>query len=731
MVGRREVLTVMLVMLALGVADTFPLVLHMTSALPGDLGDPVFATFLLGWDADRIRHGFQALWDAPIYFPMKGTLALAENLLGIAVFTAPIEWVTGNAVLAYNIAFLGSFVLAGVGAYLLTRSLWGRRDAAWLGALAFACAPHRAMHISHLQVLVSGWMPLALWGLHRYFTSWSRRALAVFALAFAVQALSNGYFMLFLGVAVAGLGAAELGRVLYDRLRRADRTGPAFGRVLLDLGVAAAAIGAILAPVLLMYRRVLVGGGLHRNLGEMSMYSGVPGDFLRIPSGLWLWTRYLHVGEPERGLYPGVIVVVLSAVGVISGLVGRFTPREQRPPRWRWYVALYASLLVFAVWMSFGPKVVGPYAGLLQIVPGFSGLRVPARFVVIVALALAVVGSAGAAWVLARLRPRLAVLATLIVGAGIVLDGYGGPPGMVPFDASQSDRAGLNAWIASGPEGGVLELPVVPFAFLPLTLTYQYNTLLHHHPIVNGYTGYGYGFQDYLSDWGSPLIQRDEIGGVLRGLRSINVRYLVLHRDISLLRPELGWPDPDGLMAAIDRASGQVEDRRQFGAATAWRLQPPDATPPVDEQGLKAISAGEFRATASANPELVRLAFDGNINTRWHSGKPQSGTEWMRLVFTRDVDIGRLVFTTLPAGIGNHPRELIVESESADGVRTTLFAGSVMPQIIGSVAFGREGTPVVIDVPSNRTRTLWLRQAGHTASWYWTVPELALFERRQ
>ena len=59
--------------------------------------------------------------------------------------------------------------------YLLARELTGRRDAAFLAGLAFAFGPMRALHVSHLQVLAWGWMPIALWGLHRYFAwrSWS------------------------------------------------------------------------------------------------------------------------------------------------------------------------------------------------------------------------------------------------------------------------------------------------------------------------------------------------------------------------------------------------------------------------------------------------------------------------------------------------------------------------------------------------------------------------------
>jgi hypothetical protein len=724
---RREIFGVTLVMAALSVAATYPLVRQMGSALPGDLGDPLLTTFILGWDADRIRHGLQALWDAPFYFPTAGALTLSEHLLGIAVFTAPIQWLTGNAVLAYNLAFLGSIVLSGVGGYLLTRFLWGRRDAAWLGALAFAFAPHRAMQVGHLQVLVCGWMPIALWALHRYFATWSRRAMAAFALAFALQALSNLYYMLFFSLAVAGLGAAELGRFLRARTARGADPAPSVARVAVDLGFAAAAIGAALVPVLLAYRRSLGGAGFHRTLREMINFSAVAGDYLRIPAGLWAWSGRLSAGAAERALYPGVIAAALAVLGLLS--FARSDATGERIGRWRWYVGLYAALLVFSVWMTLGPGVTGPYTVLLTLVPGLDGLRVPARFVVMVALALAVLGSAGAAWVLARLRPRVALVAAAVVGAAIVADGYGGPLTMVPFDPWQADRSELNAWVRSGPDGGVLELPIVPFAFAPVSLAYQYNTLLHRHPVVNGYAGRGSAFQDYLGDFASPFRQRDEVGDALQGLRALNVRFVILHRDVASRRPELRWTEPDLLAEAIDRAAGMVEEKRQFGEAVAWRLAPPVPSSSLDTRGLVALAAGAIRATASANPDLVRFAFDGNIDTRWHSGRPQDGSEWMRLDFDRDIDIGRLVFTTPPAGIGNHPRDLVVESQSADGSTTVLRSGSVMPGLIRSLAAGTDGSPVVLDLPRNQTRTLWLRQRGRTTSWYWTVPELTVFER--
>ena len=53
-----------------------------------------------------------------------------------------------NSVIAYNAAFLASFVLAGAGMYLLARTLTGRRDAAAIAGLVYAFTPYRVAHIA-------------------------------------------------------------------------------------------------------------------------------------------------------------------------------------------------------------------------------------------------------------------------------------------------------------------------------------------------------------------------------------------------------------------------------------------------------------------------------------------------------------------------------------------------------------------------------------------------------
>ena len=88
----REALAVIGAFGTVAVATTWPLVLRLGDALPVSSSDPLLNTVILAWDADRLLHGLQGWWDLPIFHPYTNVLAFSENLLGIALFTAPIQW---------------------------------------------------------------------------------------------------------------------------------------------------------------------------------------------------------------------------------------------------------------------------------------------------------------------------------------------------------------------------------------------------------------------------------------------------------------------------------------------------------------------------------------------------------------------------------------------------------------------------------------------------------------
>ena len=95
------------------------------------------------------------------------------------------------------------FALAGAGMYALARELSIEPAAAVLAGIAFAFTPYRAGQLSHLQVLMSGWLPLCLCALHRYIRLGSIRNLIAFVAAFLLQAFSNGYYLFFTALPIA------------------------------------------------------------------------------------------------------------------------------------------------------------------------------------------------------------------------------------------------------------------------------------------------------------------------------------------------------------------------------------------------------------------------------------------------------------------------------------------------------------------------------------------------
>src|SRR5438093_8290779 len=87
----RELAFVALFVLVASIVTTYPLIRKMSYALPGGLGDPALVTYLLAWDADRLAHGLRGFWDAPFLYPHRHTIAYAEHMFGVAVFTSPMH----------------------------------------------------------------------------------------------------------------------------------------------------------------------------------------------------------------------------------------------------------------------------------------------------------------------------------------------------------------------------------------------------------------------------------------------------------------------------------------------------------------------------------------------------------------------------------------------------------------------------------------------------------------
>jgi len=193
---------VFLLFLLLSVVMTYPLAFRLSDAVV-NYGDPLLNTWIMAWDIHALKTQPLHLFDANNFYPYENTLAYSENLLTTALLAAPWTWLTDNPVLAHNMLTLLSFAFGGFCAYLLIEYLTGRSFGGMIGGIVFAFAHYRFGQISHLQLLTSWWIPLAIYFLERFFSQRRNRDLACFAACFIAQAWATIYLGIFLASAVA------------------------------------------------------------------------------------------------------------------------------------------------------------------------------------------------------------------------------------------------------------------------------------------------------------------------------------------------------------------------------------------------------------------------------------------------------------------------------------------------------------------------------------------------
>lgn len=449
-------------------AWTWPLGLHAGSRIAHDPGDPVLNTYLLWWNSVAIP--FTARWwDPPFFYPLQGALALSEHLAGIAIISTPVQWLGGTAVLAYNLSLLASYVLSAFFAYLLVRRLTASGAAAICAGLAYGFAPFRAAQLAHLQVLTSQWLPLQLLAMHAYLEDGRRRWLVVCGVAWLLQGLSNGYYLLFAPVLLA------LWFVWFPRWRDEPRR-PA------TLALVWTVASLPFIPILLKYRDVQRALGLSRELPEIVSLSGTWESFLSPPAMLAFW-RPVRSYPHEDDLFPGITVPIVIAVAVAVSLARR---RWRSALRLRSPFAFYVAAALLMAALALGPGVpaegalrwLRPYFWLMHL-PGFDSLRVPARFAMLAALCGAIALGLAVRSLLPQARTARALLIALIV-AGIAVDGWMKPmPHVVPARRQYLARV--------PPEAVVLELPTHE---RNVNLAAMYRGMSHRRVLVNGHSGY-------------------------------------------------------------------------------------------------------------------------------------------------------------------------------------------------------------------------------------------------
>ena len=726
---------------------THPLAGSLGSALPGNLGDPLLNTWTLGWGAQWLGGG-RHVWDAPIFHPHPDTFAYSEHLLGIALFVAPVYWLTGNAVLMYNVALLASFVLAGGGMYLLVKSLTGRRDVAIVMALAFACSPIRIAQIARLQMLMTGWLPLALWGIHRYATTGRRGYLAAFGVSTLLLVLSNMYMLL---IGALPIGAAILFELVRGRGRdRGPGPGSGSGRagrltLARDFALALVVTGAVLWPVVDKYRDVQESMGFARDAGEVVRYSATPRSYLSAFETM-AWLPWVYPEKTaDRALYAGGVVLMLAGIAVVIAVGRRLRLRlrrldadqdqSQHSQRTddrgdRAAFGFYLMLTVAAVSLSFGPILrdwhgqpigAGPYQWMQTLLPGIEGLRAPGRFGLVAVIGLSVMAGFCATWLIGSssgTRRRAVLIAAALF---VLVEAFPVRFIVEPFHATgRPEDAALYQYLGEQSAASLLELPGAPHVSkVPNgVLVYQLETLQHPHALVNGSTGFNTPLADLIEGTGSPFSDPMEVAAGVKMLRTLGVRYVAVHA--------ADYLDPDHagrIVDALGRAPGLVA-HRTFGTNHLFELDTHGEVPPKPSPDHPRIAIAPHQLMASHGRDRTHAAVDSRLESRWTTGH-RSGPAWMRIQLEASHDVRHLRLDLGPSREA-YPRDLRIVSTDDNGQQHQLYAGAVLHRLAIGLVHEPLVAPIVIPLPPNSTRVLTLHVSDATRD-EWSVHELALF----
>ena len=195
-------------------------------------------------------------------------------------------------------------------------------------------------------------------------------------------------------------------------------------------------------------------------------------------------------------------------------------------------VAPFTAMTLFSVVMSLGPAVYargrlvtpfGLYRVFYDSVPGFDGLRVPARFAMVAAFGLAVLAGCGVAALGRRVRNRsarvIAVTAAVLIAAEsfavpLPIDqndttyGHTGLAPLPPHIGTGESAPPVYRFIAAlPPESVILELPLGEPAF---DARYMFYAIAHGRTLVNGYSGGAPAAYGLLSETLADILTRPD-----------------------------------------------------------------------------------------------------------------------------------------------------------------------------------------------------------------------------
>jgi hypothetical protein len=516
-VRTSEVTGAFLVYSLVTVAFFHSIIPHMASLLIGPSADNMQHLWDIWWARHALQGRLDFLHTTSIFWPEGYTLLFHPFSIYNLLVALTLGW-PFSPVVVYNLLILCTFVLSGVGAFLLIRHLTDNKAAALLGGFIFAFNPsHFAHSLGQIEIASLQFIPFFVLFYLKTLEDGSTRNVVWASVFFLLNTLCSWYYMVFallFMVACYGITAYRSKKLLMP------------GPILSSFVV----VGATFVTVSPLTVRMLLYALRHPGVNTWG-YDEYVVDLL----GLLVPDRYHWLaGIPSiaqvNGSYSGFPWESVGYLGVVSvGFLlasGRMLVRR---------AARYVLGLLLFVVLSFGASfhflgraipTVLPYAAI-ESIPILSDARAPGRTMAYAYLFLGVLVAIAFSYQLGDgfLRKRKWVAALLALG--ICADFWS------PCRQTTVVRlpAAYSAILAQEQtkDFGILDLPCGSWSRRAKYMMYQ---TLHGIPIVQGYLTRkpSLSFVDTL-EYRNLATQKEQ-------LRSAHVKYIVIHKRIAARETE-------------------------------------------------------------------------------------------------------------------------------------------------------------------------------------------------